>query len=319
MMSDVARDFLDRHQISIYFASVLLGVAVSWAWPGSGALEPWINPTLAFMLFVTFLQVPLARLGRAFTQVRFLSALSFANFVAVPLLVAALIQFLPAEPLLLLGVLFVLLTPCVDYVVTFSHLGRGDATSLLAATPILLIAQMALLPLYLGVLATPEAAALVSPEPFLHAFAIIIAAPLLLAALAQWLAASNRTAQAIVSGLAVLPVPATAVVLFVVVCAVVPQLAPAIDSVVRALPIYLAFAVLAPLLGWLVGRGFSLPAGQTRAMAFSAATRNSLVILPLGLAVPDALPIVPAVIVTQTLIELASQLVYIRVIPKLIA
>jgi ACR3 family arsenite efflux pump ArsB len=54
--------------------------------------------------------------------------------------VAVLVQFLPAEPLLIIAVLFVVLTPCVDYVVTFSHLGRSDAKSLLAATPLLLLA-----------------------------------------------------------------------------------------------------------------------------------------------------------------------------------
>ncbi len=319
MKLEFVRDLLDRHQISIYFASVLLGVAVSWVWHGSGTLEPWINPALALMLFVTFLQVPLGRIGRGFTEIRFLSALMIANFVAVPLLVAVLIQFLPAAPLLVLGVLLVLLTPCVDYVVTFSHLGKSDATALLAATPILLIVQMLLLPLYLGVLASSEAAALISPEPFLHAFIVIIAVPLLLAAIAQLLAASSRAAQMVIDGLTALPVPATAIVLFVVVCAVLPQLSPATDSVLRALPIYVAFAALAPLLGWLVARIFLLPREQSRAMAFSAATRNSLVILPLGLAVPDALPIIPAVIVTQTLTELVSELVYIRIIPKLVS
>ncbi|WP_245450777.1 bile acid:sodium symporter [Borborobacter arsenicus] len=102
------------------------------------------------MLFVTFLQVPLADLGRAFARVRFLAALLVTNFVVVPILVAGLIQFLPAEPMLRLGVLFVLLTPCIDYVVTFSHLGRADARLLLVSTPALLILQMMLLPVYRG-------------------------------------------------------------------------------------------------------------------------------------------------------------------------
>ena len=52
-------------------------------------------------------------------------------------------------------------------------------------------------------------------------------------------------------------------------------------------------------------------------MAFSSATRNSLVVLPLGLAIPGAVPWVPAVIVAQTLVELASELVYVKVIPRL--
>lgn len=68
------------------------------------------------------------------------------NFLAIPLLVAALVQFLPTDPMITLGVLMVLLTPCIDYVGTFAHLGRADARLLLAATPALLIVQMLLLP-----------------------------------------------------------------------------------------------------------------------------------------------------------------------------
>ena len=264
------------------------------------------------MLFVTFLQVPLSHLGRAFTDTRFLSALMVGNFVAIPLLVAALVQFLPAEPLLVIGVLFVLLTPCVDYVVTFSHLGRGDSKSLLAATPLLLLAQMALLPLYLGLLIGGEVAELVKLEPFLHAFMVLLAGPLLMAGLLQLLAHRAKAVEVLVGALGLAPVPATALVLLVVICAVVPQLGLASESVRSVAPIYVAFAIIAPIAGWLVARAFSLPADQGRAVAFSSATRNSLVILPLAWAVPGAVPIILAVIVTQTLVEILSKLVYIR-------
>lgn len=317
MKLEALREALERNQIAIYFIAVVAAAAVSFAWQGSSALEPVINPALALMLFVTFLQVPLSHLGRAFTDTRFLSALMVGNFVVVPLLVAALIQFLPTDPLLIIGVLFVLLTPCVDYVVTFAHLGRGDAKSLLAATPLLLLAQMALLPFYLGVLIGDGAAALVNPKPFLHAFVVLMAGPLLLSGGLQLLARKAKPAEAVVGLLGVLPVPATALVLFVVICAVVPQLGLASGSVLRVAPVYVAFAVIAPIGGWLVARAFALPGDQGRALAFSTATRNSLVILPLALAVPGAIPIIPAVIVTQTLVELVSELIYVRVMPQL--
>jgi ACR3 family arsenite efflux pump ArsB len=84
----------------------------------------------------------------------------------------------------------------------------------------------------------------------------------------------------------------------------------------KVVPIYVAFALVAPVAGWLVARAFSLPSDQGRAVAFSTATRNSLVILPLALSVPGAIPVIPAVIVAQTLVELLSELVYIRVIPR---
>lgn len=62
-------------------------------------------------------------------------ALLIMNFIAVPLIVWGLSRFLPTDPALLLGVLLVLLTPCIDYVIVFTHLGRGNAQLILISTP----------------------------------------------------------------------------------------------------------------------------------------------------------------------------------------
>lgn len=311
------REILEKHQVGFYFGSVVVAALVALLAPGTTALESSVNPALAFMLFVTFLQVPLADLGRAFTRGRFLVALLFTNFGVMPLVVAVLVQFLPPDPMVRLGVLLVLLTPCIDYVVTFSHLGRADARLLLAATPTLLIVQMMLLPIYLGLFLGNDAATLVQPGPFVHAFVWLIAVPLALAGLVQLWAARSRAGKKTSAALGLLPVPATALVLFVIVAAVVPQLGPATDAALSVIPFYIAFAVIAPLIGWSISRLFRLDAPAGRAIAFSAGTRNSLVVLPLALAVPGAIPVLPAIIVTQTLVELLSELVYVRVIARL--
>lgn len=316
-MVQQARELLEARQVSIYFGAVAIAAALALLVPGRGTLEAAINPALAFMLFVTFLQVPLAALARAFTRWRFMAPLLAANFLAIPLLVAALSQFLPPDPLIRLGVLLVLLTPCIDYVVTFAHLGRADAKLLLAATPALLLLQMALLPAYLGLLLDEDAARLVQVGPFLHAFLWLIAVPLALAALVQLWSGRAASGARAVSVLSILPVPATALVLFVVVAAVVPQLGLARKAVLTVVPLYFAFALLAPVVGWWVARLTGLQDNEARSVAFSAATRNSLVVLPLALAVPDAVPVLPAIIVAQTLVELVSELIYIRVIPRL--
>ncbi|HAK92541.1 arsenic resistance protein [Massilia timonae] len=311
------RDKLENKQIGIYFATVALAALAALALPGTTALKPAVNPALAFMLFVTFLQVPLAELGRAFTHTRFLGALLVTNFAVIPVLVAGLLPFVPGDPLIRLGVLLVLLAPCIDYVVTFSHLGRADARLLLAATPVLLVAQMLMLPLYLRILLGDDAAGLVQPGPFIDAFVWLIAAPLLLAvALQLWAARSQAGARASTI-LGLLPVPATALVLFIVVASVLPQLGQALDAALRVAPVYAAFALLAPPAGWLVARLFRLATPAGRAVAFSGATRNSLVVLPLALAVPGAVPLLPAIIVTQTLVELIAELVYVRLIARL--
>lgn len=317
MSTQHLRETLETRQISIYFGAVVLAAALALLVPRATVLEIGINPALALMLFVTFLQVPLRDLAQAFSRIRFFSALFAANFIVVPLLVAGLIQFLPADPMVRLGVLLVLLSPCIDYVVTFSHMGRADARLLLAATPALLILQILLLPIYLQAFLGNNAAGLLQKGPFIHAFAWLIGVPLVLAGVTQWWAARHRSGARVSTALGVLPVPATALVLFVVIASVVPRLAPAMGACLTVVPVYLAFAIFTPLLSWCVARAFRLDAAAGRSVAFSASTRNSLVVLALAFAVPGAIPVLPAIVVTQTLVELLSELVYVRVIPKL--
>lgn len=311
------RDVLERFQAPIYWAAVALAACAALLFSGTQAWEVAIAPALALMLYVTFLQVPLPALRSAFQQRRFMAALLVANFIAIPLLVWALSWALPADPLVRFGVLLVLLAPCIDYVVTFAHMGKADARCLLAATPVLLLVQLLLLPLYLQAMLGPQAAALVQAGPLVNAFVWLIALPLLLAGCTQWWAARTALGARVNTGLGLLPVPVTALVLFVVVAAVLPQLGAARYAALRVVPIYVAFAVLAPVVAWWVAQAFRLPSPAARAVAFSASTRNSLVVLPLALAVPGAIPVLPAVIVAQTLIELVSELVYIQLMPRL--
>lgn len=171
--------------------------------------------------------------------------------------------------------------------------------------------------LFATFLQIPLAAGLVQPGPFVQAFVWLIAVPLAGAALMQLWAARARAGARACTLLAVAAVPATAAVLFLVIAAALPQIGSAADAVLRAVPIYVAFAMLAPMVGWFVARLFSLDAPAGRSIAFSTATRNSLVVLPLALAVPGAVPLLPAVVIAQTLVELASELLYIRVLPRI--
>ncbi len=176
---------------------------------------------------------------------------------------------------------------------------------------------MLLLPFYIEVMLGSQAADWVQLGAFADAFIWLIVAPLALAVATQRWAQRSSTGQRWSAVLALLPVPATAAVLFAVMAAVVPQLGAAPDAVRQVLPVYVAFAVLAPAVAWCVAQLFKLPAPAARAVAFSGSTRNSLVVLPLALAVPGAMPVLPAVIVAQTLVELLSELVYIQLMPKL--
>lgn len=316
MKLEKLREVLEQKQIVIYFGAVTVAALVAMSVSGTTAVEGAINPALAFMLFVTFLQVPLAELGQALKQVRFLATLLLANFVIIPILVFALVELFLEDQMLRFGVMLVLLAPCIDYVVTFAHLGRADARLLLASTPVLLIAQMLMLPLYLSLMLAEDVASYIQAGPFMHAFVGLIAVPLLMAGATQFFAKRSNSGRHLSDILGLTPVPATALVLFIVILAVLPQLGPAIDAVWKVLPIYIAYAILAPIIGRRVARQAKLDSLSSRSVAFSSATRNSLVVLPLALAVPGAIPVLPAIIVAQTLVELISELIYVRVIAK---
>lgn len=92
----------------------------------------------------------------------------------------------------LLSVLLTLLTPCIDYVIVFSGLAGGDSQRLVAAAPLLMLAQMLALPVLLWLFAGPELADTVEVGPFLEAFGILIVLPLSLAWATEALAARHR-------------------------------------------------------------------------------------------------------------------------------
>lgn len=56
-----------------------------------------------------------------------MGALLTGNFLVMPAIIALLILALPDNDALKLGMLLVLLMPCTDWFVTFTHLGKGTA------------------------------------------------------------------------------------------------------------------------------------------------------------------------------------------------
>jgi arsenite transporter len=214
------------------------------------------------------------------------------------------------------GALLVLLTPCIDYVVVFTHIGKGDSRLMLAATPVLLLLQLALLPVYLGFMLGAQSEVVVAVGPFVQAFVELIVVPMVLAVLTTSLARRYAIINAWNNAWAWLPVPAMALVLFVVIGSQVTSVVRDIGLLVPVIPVYLGFVLLAPLMGMLAARLFALPAVTARAVTFSASTRNSLVVLPLALALPeDVRGLAATAVILQTLVELVAELIYVRLIP----
>ncbi|AOS63451.1 bile acid:sodium symporter [Actinoalloteichus hymeniacidonis] len=312
-------EWWERHQIALYLGAMAVGAAVGLlAGHTATGWERAINPVLAALLYATFLQVPAAELLRSLRSGRFLGAVLVINFVVVPLVVAAMFTLLPADQAVRLGVLLVLLAPCVDYVIVFSGLAGADSRKLLAVTPLLLIGQMLLLPVLLGLFLGPDLLELVEPEPFVEAFVLLIVIPLVAAWLTQAWAARARTGRVVAKGVGMAMVPLTAATLLTVAAAALPQAGGDLPRALTVVPFYVVFLVVMPLAGLLVTRLFRLGGRDGRAILFSGATRNSLVVLPLALALPEDAAIVAVVIVTQTLVEVIGMVVYLRLVPRVL-
>ena len=314
---------LERHQVALYLAGIAAGAVVGWAVPGADAWAVLVEPVLALLLLATFLAVPFAALGAGLRDGRFLAALLVLNFVAVPAVVFGLSRFVAHDDALLVGVLLVLLAPCVDYVIVFTALAGGAAERLLAAAPLLMLVQLVVLPVLLRVVAGEAAVAAVDVGPFVRALVLLILAPLALAALLQWGTARGRggvrrTAAGVVRGCTAAMVPLMVVTLFTVVASQIRGVGERLPALAAVVPLFAAFAAVMVALGVVAARWARLDVPAGRALVFSGVTRNSLVVLPLALALPASLDPAPLVVVTQTLVELGAMVSLVRLVPRLL-
>ncbi len=325
--------WMKRRQIGLYLAAIVAGGAAGFLAPGSAAaLELAINPVLGLLLYATFLGIPFASLGQAVRDLRFMAAVLVLNFAVVPVVVFGLSRFVANDQALLVGMLLVLLTPCVDYVIVFTGLAGGASNRLLAAAPVLMLAQMLLLPVYLLVFVGPGLVSAIDPAPFVQALVGLIVVPLALAALTQWLAGRSLpgregdlpgvgravVGRRVMAVMAALMVPLMMVTLAVVVGSQITGVRSELGSLVAVVPLYAAFLLVMVPLGLLAARAARLDAPATLAVVFSGATRNSLVVLPLALALPEPLALAALVVVTQTLVELVGMVALVRFLPGLV-
>ncbi|SFM91808.1 bile acid:sodium symporter [Nitrosomonas communis] len=297
---------LERRQVWIYLAAIAAGLVLGSTQPGIGPhQETLLWPMLAVLLYTTFVQVPLLHVRAAFRDQRFVLAIMTGNFVLIPLTVLLILQWLPDDPALHLGVLLVLLAPCTDWFITFAQLGRGNTARAVAVTPLNLLAQLLLLPVYLWLMlpATDFSAAL-REEDMLPAALALIGLPLLATVFTEYWIEKNSGRSVWRGRLGWWPVPLLAVVVFLIAGAQVGAVRYAGLVLLTVLPVFVGSLLAAALIAHLLTRVLQLPMDSGRTLAFSLGTCNSFVVLPLALALPAGWETTAVIIVFQSLVEL---------------
>ena len=310
-------DALEERQTSLYAVTIFIAIIVGLNFAEQLTLLPMLIPfALGALMFSMFAQIPFLALKKSFTHPQFFVALFMSNYVVVPLIVWMLLHSFSPDTTLKIGILLVLLTPCIDYVVVFTKLGKGDATLMLSVTPFLFFTQMLLLPFYFWLFMGSEILEIISIKPLLHSFLYMIAIPFLAAMLLQLGATKTRPLKGVLQLSAWFPVPLMALVLFLIVATQIPLITENLEKISAIIPLYIAFLLLAFIAALLIGKLMSFPSEETRTLIYSTGTRNSLAVLPFAFALsPDIAGIVAAVIVTQTLVELIGELLYTKITP----
>ncbi|MFN3339377.1 MAG: arsenic resistance protein [Dietzia sp.] len=307
---------LERRQVWIYSGAIVVGLALGSTAPGLGAIaEALLWPVLAVLLYATFVQVPLLHLLTAVRDVRFTGATLLGNFVLIPLFVWSVVSLLPDDPAIRLGVLLVLLVPCTDWFISFTQIAGGDVPRAIAVTPVNLALQLLLLPLYLLAMARKEVTGLVSFEVVAPALLIVIV-PLIAAALTERWIEAHPPRHVVRDRLAWSPIPLLAAVVLLIATAQVDTVLGALHVLPVIVPVFVAFLVMAALAAKLLAVTFRLPAEQGRTLAFGLGTRNSFIVLPLALSLPQGLEVAAVVIVVQSLVELLGMIFFVWWIPR---
>lgn len=126
----LTRQSLEKYQVLAYLAAIGCGLIAGMLSPDrASALEVVRWPILALLLYTTFTQVPMAHLRNASADLRLVTATVLGNFLVIPVVVWCLMSLVADEPAIRLGVLLVLLVPCTDWFITFTHLGGGHLSA----------------------------------------------------------------------------------------------------------------------------------------------------------------------------------------------
>lgn len=317
-VTTMKRESLERHQVWWYSGAVLLGGGIGISWPaGSQFLDVLVWPVLGMLLFATFTQMNLAEIPRSIRDLRFLGAALIGNFVLIPVIVFGLVQLVPDNDAMALGLLLVLLVPCTDWFITFSQLGGGDAVRASALTPITLLTQLAMLPLYLSLFTGFELSTVFGPGQLAPALLVLVI-PLTAAALTELGARTFRPLATVRDRSGWLPVPLLAVVILFVSASHVEPVRQNLTVLPWVVLVGILFLISGLALAKLLAVAMKLPAAQGRTLTFSLGTRNSFIVLPFALSLPAGWEVTAIVIVMQSLIELFGMIFYVWFVPTVL-
>lgn len=141
---------LENFQTPVLFIAIIAGLLLGNISFAEKYAENLVMPFLFIMLFGVFINTPVQDFKKSFSNVKFSLTTVLINFLWTPLIVILLGNvFLSDSPIMQIGFLMLMVTPCTDWYLVFTGMAKGNVPLSATVLPINLILQIVLLPLYL--------------------------------------------------------------------------------------------------------------------------------------------------------------------------
>ena len=306
-------NFFEKFQWIFVIIAMLLGLAIGQVSNVAETAQQLIVPFLVVMLFGVFLQTPIESLRAGFKNSKVVKIVLVINFLWTPLLAYGLSSFFFRDsPDVFVALIMDMVTPCTDWYLIFTAIAGGNLALSTALLPWNLFMQLILMPVYLFIFAGTVVD--IQPVIFLQSFFRVLFLPFIIAVIIRHIIWSQKGeswfTQQIVDRLGVFQ---AVFLLFAITAMFATQGAILIENlslVVRLIiPVTLFFAINFSL-GQVVGRLFKLSYQDGASVIITTLARNAPLALTIAAATFPERPLIPLVLVVESLIELPILFVF---------
>ncbi|TYS63526.1 arsenic resistance protein [Sutcliffiella horikoshii] len=288
----------------IIFIAVIIGIGIGQVELIRNNAESFIVPLLVAMLYITFLQIPIEEIKKAFKNIKFTYTSVTINFVWTPILAWLLAMvFLGDNPALYIGFIMLMVTPCTDWYLIFTGIAKGNVALSAAILPLNLILQVILLPVYLLIFGGKTG--VIELSFLVESILIVLFIPLVLAFLTNmFLRNRQHLKEYLISNFSVLPIIFLSLAIVAMFASQGQLLLDNLDLMWQiTLPILLFFTINFFVVQK-VGQLMRFPLSDRTSFSLTTLARNSPIALAIAMtAFPDQ-PLIALTLVIGPLLEL---------------
>ncbi len=288
----------------IIFLAVMIGIGLGQFEYIRTNIEVMIVPLLLAMLYLTFLQIPIEDMRKAFKNIRFTFTAMIINFVWVPIFAWILATlFLADTPALYIGFIMLMVTPCTDWYLIFTGIAKGNVALSTAILPLNLIIQIILLPVFLFLFTS--ATGVIEFSFLLESIILILILPFALAVLTNiFLKTKLQLKEALLPKLSTLPILFLSFAIIAMFAVQGQMLLNNLDLLWQLLiPLFLFF-IFNFIVGQKIGQIMKFSYRDRTSLSLTTLARNSPIALAIAMtAFPDQ-PLIALALVIGPLLEL---------------